>query len=155
MKIEIPGFKVLNIKYLVLDYNGTIALDGCIADSVKERLKNLSKELEIYVLTADTHGTAASMCEGLPVTIMTFPGDAAMYEKVRILKELGEEQCAAVGNGRNDVLMCREAALSIAVMGEEGAYGKLIAETDVCVTSILDGLDLLENPKRLIATLRG
>ena len=51
--------------------------------------------------------------------------------------------------------MCREAALSIAVMGEEGAYGKLIAETDVCVTSILDGLDLLENPKRLIATLRG
>ena len=92
MKIEIPGFKVLNIKYLVLDYNGTIALDGCIADAVKERLKNLSKELEIYVLTADTHGTAASMCEGLPVTIMTFPGDAAMYEKVRILKELGEEQ---------------------------------------------------------------
>lgn len=155
MKIEIPGFKVLNIKYLVLDYNGTIALDGCIADAVKERLKNLSKELEIYVLTADTHGTAASMCEGLPVTIMTFPGDAAMYEKVRILKELGEEQCAAVGNGRNDVLMCREAALSIAVMGEEGAYGKLLAETDVCVTSILDGLDLLENPKRLIATLRG
>ena len=155
MKIEIPGFKVLNIKYLVLDYNGTIALDGCIADAVKERLKNLSKELEIYVLTADTHGTAASMCEGLPVTIMTFPGDAARFEKVRILIERGEEQCAAVGYGRNDVLMCREAALSIAVMGEEGAYGKLIAETDVCVTSILDGLDLLENPKRLIATLRG
>jgi len=155
MKIEIPGYKTLELKYLVLDYNGTIAQDGNIPESVKERLRSLAQELEIYVLTADTHGTAKQMCEGLPVKIMTFPSDSAMYEKQRILSELGEEQCVAIGNGRNDILMCQAAQLSVAIVGIEGACSRLISETDVCVTSIEDGLDLLLLPKRLIATLRG
>ena len=155
MRIEIPGYKTLELKYLVLDYNGTIALDGKISESVKERLKELAKEFAIYVLTADTHGTARQMCEGLPVEIMTFPSDAAMHEKLRILKDLGPENCVAIGNGRNDILMCQTAELSVAIIGQEGACSKLIGATDVCVTSIEDGLDLLLSPKRLIATLRG
>ena len=36
MQIEIPGYLTLDLKYLVLDYNGTIALDGTIPDTVKE-----------------------------------------------------------------------------------------------------------------------
>ncbi len=47
MKIEIPGFGELNLRYLLLDYNGTIATDGVIPDKVKERLETLSKELNI------------------------------------------------------------------------------------------------------------
>ena len=70
MRIEIPDYKALELKYLVLDYNGTIALDGVIPDGVKSRLCKLSEELEIYVLTADTHGTAREMCEGLPLEIL-------------------------------------------------------------------------------------
>lgn len=155
MIIEIPGYKKLELKYLVLDYNGTIAVDGNIPLEVKERIHILSKELEIFVLTADTHGTAKQMCEGLPLKIMTFPSEAAMYEKQRILRELGKEHCVAIGNGRNDILMCQEAELSIAVIGREGACSKLISETDICVTSIMDALDLLILQKRLIATLRG
>lgn len=155
MRIEIPGYKVLELKYLLLDYNGTIALDGAISETVKKRLEQLSQELEIYVLTADTHGTAKQMCEGLPVKIMTFPSDRAMHEKVRILYELGAERSVAMGNGRNDILMCQAAELSVAIVGQEGACSKLIGETDVSVTSIEDGLDLLLLPKRLIATLRG
>lgn len=155
MQIEIPGYLTLDLKYLVLDYNGTIALDGTIPDSVKERIHLLSKELEIYVLTADTHGTAAQMCAGLPLTLKTFPKNDAMHEKLKILFELGPEKCATFGNGRNDLLMCKEAALSVSILGNEGAYGKLIPQTDVCVSSIEDGLDLLLKPKRLIATLRG
>lgn len=57
MRIEIPGYKTMDLKYLILDYNGTIAKDGIIPESVKERLKKLSGIYEIYVLTADTHGT--------------------------------------------------------------------------------------------------
>lgn len=78
-----------------------------------------------------------------------------MDEKLRILSSLGAEHCIAIGNGRNDVPMCQTAALSIAVMGTEGAYGKLLSECDVCTTSIADALDLLMLPKRLVATLRG
>ena len=155
MIIEIPGYKTLDLRYLVLDYNGTIAEDGRISDSVKERLVKLSEQFEIYVLTADTHGTAKNMCEGLPLQIMTFPSNSAMYEKVRIVKSLGAEYVVTMGNGRNDILMSQEAELSVAILGREGVCSKLIQETHVCVTSMEDGLDLLLKPKRLIATLRG
>ena len=120
MIIEIPGYKTLDLDYLVLDYNGTIAVDGLIPPAIKERLLLLGDSFKLYVLTADTHGTAAAMCDGL-----------------------------------NDVPMCQAAALSIAVMGTEGGYGKLLSECDVCTTSIADALDLLMLPTRLVATLRG
>ena len=38
MIIEIPGYKTLDLDYLVLDYNGTIAVDGLIPPAIKERL---------------------------------------------------------------------------------------------------------------------
>ena len=66
LKINIPGREELLLNYLILDYNGTIAEDGEIIDSIRPRLAELSKELSIYVITADTHGTAAKKCEGLP-----------------------------------------------------------------------------------------
>ena len=72
MIIEIPGYKTLDLDYLVLDYNGTIAVDGLIPPAIKERLLLLGDSFKIYVLTADTHGTAAAMCDGLPLEIMTF-----------------------------------------------------------------------------------
>ncbi|MCI8503760.1 MAG: ATPase P [Dorea sp.] len=155
LKIEIPNYKTLELEYLVLDYNGTIALDGEIRDTVRERLITLSKELEIYVLTADTHGTAKKMCEGLPLKIQTFPTDGALDEKLTVVERLGEDRCIAIGNGRNDKLMCRASALAIAVMEQEGMCGRLLGEADVCTRNIEDALDLLLRPKRLIATLRG
>ena len=155
LKIEIPNYKTLELEYLVLDYNGTIALDGEIRDSVREQLITLSKELEIYVLTADTHGTAKKMCDGLPLKIQTFPTDGALDEKLAVVEGLGEDRCIAIGNGRNDKLMCRASALAIAVMEQEGMCGRLLGEADVCTRNIEDALDLLLRPKRLIATLRG
>ena len=155
LKIEIPNYKTLELEYLVLDYNGTIALDGEIRDSVREQLITLSKELKIYVLTADTHGTAKKMCEGLPLKIQTFPTDGALDEKLAVVEGLGEDRCIAIGNGRNDKLMCRASALAIAVMEQEGMCGRLLGEADVCTRNIEDALDLLLRPKRLIATLRG
>lgn len=154
-KIEIPNYKTLELEYLVLDYNGTIAVDGEIPDSVKERLEQLSRKLEIYVLTSDTHGTAKDKCEGLPLKVHTFPTHEALEEKLEIVERLNPEKCAAIGNGRNDRLMCRASALSVAVMECEGMCSRLMSDTDVCVRSIGEALDLLLYPKRLIATLRG
>lgn len=155
MHISIPGYKELELQNLILDYNGTIAVDGAIPQDVKEALIRLSSDFSIYVLTADTHGTAKAMCEGLPLKIMTFPSDTAMDSKLEIVTSLGTASCVAVGNGRNDCKMCSACALSVAVIGVEGAYSGLVSSADICVTSILDALALLEKPKRLVATLRG
>lgn len=155
MKIEIPGYGTLELDTLLLDYNGTVAVDGKIPPSVRERLGALSEEFQIYILTADTHGTAAGQCEELNVILHTFPvGNVADYKR-EIVETLGGSHCVCMGNGRNDVLMFEKSALSIAIMDTEGMYAKLLEQSDVCVRSIEDGLDLLLHPKRLIADLRG
>lgn len=39
--IEIPGRKPLHIAHVVLDYNGTIAVDGILLEGVGERIARL------------------------------------------------------------------------------------------------------------------
>lgn len=155
MKIAIPEYKTLDVDTLFLDFNGTIAVDGMIPASVRERLVLLSEQFRIFILTADTNGSAKEQCEGLPVVLHTFPtGNAREYKK-ELVKSTGVKRCVAIGNGRNDELMLKEAALSIAIMDREGMYGRLFKEADLCVRSMQDGLDLLLYPNRIVAGLRG
>lgn len=153
LTIEIPGREPLRLCYLILDYNGTIAEDGLLIEGIDSRLEELSKVLDICVITADTHGTAAARCEGLPVAVRTFPTVEVGAIKAEETKKLGGGTIC-IGNGFNDIGMCGTADLSICVIGPEGCCGKLIACADVVVTSILDALDLLLKPSRLRATLR-
>lgn len=154
INIPVPGFKNLCIDHLVLDYNGTIAFDGKLIEGVASRLTALSRELQIHVLTADTFGTVTEALSGIPCNIFVIPFENQAAAKQEYIRALGIEHCAAIGNGRNDRLMLREAALGIAVILGEGASCNAIFSGDVTSLSILDALDLLLNPLRLIATLR-
>lgn len=153
LTVKIPGREELTLSHLVLDYNGTIAEDGYVIDGIAERLETLKDALSIYVITADTHGTAAQRCEGLPLQVLTFPTVQVGEIKASEVKRLsGGVVC--IGNGFNDMLMSEAADLSLAVIGKEGACGALLSRCDVVTTSILDALDLLLKPDRLRATLR-
>ncbi len=59
----------------------------------------------------------------------------------------------AIGNGNNDQLILKEAALGIAVMGDEGMSVSTLESADIVVKNISHALDLFLKPKRLIATL--
>ena len=155
MKIVIPEFKTLDLQKLYLDFNGTIAVDGVIPPTIREKIIELSKEFQIYILTADTHGTAKEQCEGLPVILQTFPTGSARTYKKELLKVEGARHCVAIGNGRNDELMLKEAGLSIAILDKEGVYGRLMHVADICARSMEEGLDLLLHKERIIADLRG
>jgi soluble P-type ATPase len=153
LNIQIPGREELVLNHLVLDYNGTIAEDGNIIAGIRPRLAELAKDLSIYVITADTHGTAAKKCEGLPLQVLTFP--TTEVGKIKA-EEVGKMSggVVTIGNGFNDIQMSDAADLSICVIGREGCCGALLAHTDVVVTSVEDALDLLLIPGRLRATLR-
>ena len=153
IKINIPGREELTLSHLILDYNGTIAEDGNIIEGIRPRLDVLSKDLSIYVITADTHGTAAKKCEGLPLQVLTFPTTEVGKIKAEEAQKL-EGGVITIGNGFNDIQMSDVADLSICVMGKEGCCGALLMHTDVVVTSIEDALDLLLIPGRIRATLR-
>ena len=41
MRIEIPEYKTLNIDTIFADFNGTLAIDGVIPPSVRQRILTL------------------------------------------------------------------------------------------------------------------
>ena len=69
IKITIPGRGNYAIKNLILDLNGTIALDGNIIGGVKEKLAMLSQKLDIFLVTADTNKNAERLVRDLPVKL--------------------------------------------------------------------------------------
>jgi len=153
LNIQIPGRDALTLNHLILDYNGTIAEDGEIISSIRPRLEALSKYLSIYVITADTHGTAAKKCEDLPLQVLTFPTTEVGQIKAEEARKLNGG-VVTIGNGYNDIPMSDAADLSICIIGREGCCGALLMHADVVVTSIDDALDLLLKSHRLRATLR-
>jgi soluble P-type ATPase len=154
LEIDIAGHKTLRLSCLILDYNGTIAVDGKIMDGVQERLEALSNSLEIHVLTADTFGGVRNELSGFACQLSVIPFENQVQAKVDQVRQLGCEGTVCIGNGRNDFLMLKEAALGIAVIQAEGACTETILAADVVTNSVLDALDLLLHPLRLTATLR-
>jgi P-type E1-E2 ATPase len=154
IEIEIPGNKTLKIVHLVLDYNGTIAFDGALIDGVKESLDELSQMLTVHVITADTFGSVKKALEDIDCNLALIPLDRQDVAKQEYVKNLGCEKTVSMGNGANDRLMLKASALGVAVIQEEGAAFETLASADIVCTDIKSALSLLNNPLRLIATLR-
>ncbi len=152
--INIPGRGTFEIKNVVFDYNGTLAVDGHMSQLVKDMLLKLKDFLKVYILTADTYGTVEKACIGIDVHVKTFPRENAGLCKRDIIKELGATKTLCVGNGFNDIPMANECILSIAVIEKEGCSGKLLAASDIVVSSIEDAFEMLLKPDRIKATLR-
>ena len=154
IKIDIPGSRTIEAEHLVLDFNGTIAIDGRFIDGVLGLLVQVSANLKVHVLTADTFGTVQNELKGLPVCIKIIEPGQQIQQKLDYVNSLGSSRVIAIGNGKNDHLMLRESALSIGIIQAEGAYSQIFFDTQIICSSINDALSLLINPKRLIATLR-
>ena len=154
VQVTVPGHRAFQLSHLVLDYNGTLACDGRLLDGVRERLVGLSSQLQVHVVTADTFGNAASELSAIPCKLSVLPAENQHTAKLGYVKQLGAEATVCIGNGRNDRLMLEEAALGILVIQEEGAAAETLLSSDIVCRDILSALDLLGNPKRLVATLR-
>jgi P-type E1-E2 ATPase len=136
---------------LVLDFTGTLSLDGRLLPGVAHRLEAVAEHLSVIVLTADTFGTARQALKDLPIVVHVIRDGK---EKAEVVAELGAEGVIAIGNGRNDVPMMDVAALSVAVVGPEGAASSLLSAADIVMRDVNDALDLVLHPLRLKATLR-
>lgn len=153
MLVQIQGQKDLKITHVVIDFNGTIALDGCIFPGIKDKLTCLSEIVKVHILTGDSNGTAAKECEGLPVTLHILEKGNLQEMKADFVKRISPN-VAVIGNGVNDEFMFREADLSIAILGPEGCATGTLMASHVVVKDISDALDLLLKKHRLVSTLR-
>ena len=154
IRIDLPGREGLRIEHLVLDFNGTLAVDGVLLDGVADRIRLLAERVTVHIVTADTFGSARKNIHSVPCELVILePGDQPEAKR-KIVRALGAVRTVAIGNGRNDAPMLTDAALGIAVMLQEGASTRALQAADVVCRRIEDALDLLLQPDRLVATLR-
>jgi len=155
IEIAIPGRGNYRLSHLVLDLNGTIGLDGELVEGVEERLRRLSKLLKLFIISADTFGSASGLKEKLEAEIYLVEKGEGATQKLDLVEKLGRDKTVCIGNGTNDAAMLRGAAIGICVLGREGTSATAIIGSDVVVPDINAALELLLNTDRLVATLRG
>jgi P-type E1-E2 ATPase len=154
IELTIPGRGDLKIEHLVMDVNGTLAVDGMLIEGVARRIGNLRDRLQIHLLTADTHGRQEVIDHLLNLQAVRIQRGREAEQKAEYVRSLGAESVAAIGQGANDALMLREAALGVCVMSVEGLSTEALAAADLLMPDILSAFELFERPLRLIASLR-
>ncbi len=155
LTLAVPGRETLILDGVLCDMNGTLTTDGRLAPEVGKSLTELAQRVKVYVMTADTFGTAAEIFNPLPLELVKMPPEIpGASAKLDFLKKLGSETHAAIGNGYNDHLMLKAAVIGICIIGNEGAHTLSLQAADLAVTNTLNALNLFLQPKRLLAGLR-
>ena len=152
IRIDIPQRGMIELQHAVFDVNGTLGADGMPFPGVVDRLKALADLLSLHALTAGTHGNLPQLEQalGLPLRII-----GTGEEKTGYVQQLGPAHVVAFGNGMNDVGMLRLAAIGVAVLAGEGVAVGALQAADGLALGPIDAIELVLNPKRLVATLRG
>ncbi len=154
IELNIPGRGVIQLDHLVSDVNGTLALDGQLLEGVAKALVGLSDRLELHLLTADTHGRQESIDSQLGMEAVRIPAGGEAEAKATYVRDLDAAHVVAIGQGANDAGMLRQAEVGICLVSPEGLAVEALTAADVVAPDILSALELLENPMRLVASLR-
>lgn len=154
IRFNIPGRGEYELEHLVMDVNGTLAIDGQLMDGVAEKVASLRNHLTIHLLTADTHGKQAVIDQQLELTAVRITPGEESKQKAEYVRKLGSDKVTAIGQGANDAEMLATARLGICVMSIEGVAKETLLAADLIAPDTLSALELLEKPLRIAASLR-
>jgi len=154
IELNIPGHGIVQIKHLVCDVDGTLAVDGRLLDGMIRALSSLRDRLQIHLLTADTHGQQNIIDQQLDLeAVRVQPGHEA-EQKATYVDQLGADHVVAIGQGANDAAMLKTAAIGVALISVEGLTQETLRAADLLMPDIFTALELLDQPLRIIASLR-
>jgi soluble P-type ATPase len=153
ISIARPGQDNLEIEFILIDFEGTLASDRRVHPKAKDKINLLSKRTKIYILTKEEKILTEEALKKVKAEIVYVTEGEASQRKLDLLRRLGAMRCVAIGNGVDDAPMIQEAGLGIAVMGKEGTFSEVMKKADVVFINILDALDFLLKPLHQRATL--
>jgi P-type E1-E2 ATPase len=154
IELNIPGRGIIQLKHLVCDVNGTVALDGQLLDGMARELAELRDRLEVHLLTADTHGRQELIDQQLNLKAVRIQAGNESQQKADYVSQLGAESVVAIGQGTNDATMLKSAAIGVCLLSREGAAVETLMAADLVVQDIYIALELLKKPMRMVASLR-
>jgi soluble P-type ATPase len=151
--IQRPGQKPLEIEFILIDFEGTLASDRRVHPKAKDKINLLSKRTKIYILTKGEKEVVEETLKKVKAEIFYLTEGETSQRKVDLLRQLGATRTVAIGNGVDDIPMIEEAGFGICVIGKEGTSVEAMKKADVVVSNVLDALDFLLKPLRQKATL--
>lgn len=154
IEMNIPGQGIFQFEYLVCDVNGTLAIDGVLLPGISTVINRIQDRLKVFLITANTHANQRSIDFELGIEAKIIQKGDESQQKRKFIFQLGPEKVIAIGQGANDAGMLKEAAIGICVLSEEGTSIDALMSSDVIVKDGLTALKLVQNPMRLVATLR-
>jgi len=154
MLIEIPKVGSYKIENIVFDFNGTLASGGKVSPRVYRQILGLTKDFNIFIVTADTFNTVREIFDDTEVRVKVISKENGSLDKKDFIAELNSSETIALGNGSNDAFMLKESIIGIGVLGSEGLSIGALENSDLMIRDINDFFEMMKAPKKLIATLR-
>ncbi len=151
--IQRPGQDLLEMDFILMDFEGTLAQDRRVDPKAKDKINLLSKRMKIYILAKGEKEVVEDVLKKVKAEVIYLREREPAQRKLSLLRQLGARRTVAIGNGVDDALMLEEAGLGICLLGREGASVEAMQKADVVVTNILDALDFILKPLRQEATL--
>ena len=152
---DIPNYKKLEIENIIFDINGTIQFSGNLSSGFKDKLEELKPHFNIILVSADTRGNLEELANILKVKFEKLVrGKSEREQKAEIVDKYDAKKTIAIGNGNNDELMLKKAALGIAIIGSEGATFNAIKSADIVVIDPIHAIEIILDEKKMIGTLR-
>ena len=153
ISIQRPGQPSIDIEYLLIDYEGTLASDGRVHPKAKDKINLLSKRVKIYILVKSEKERVEETLRRVKADLFYVTEGEASKQKLDLMLNLGAPRTVVIGNGVDDLPIMEEAGLCLCVIGKEGTSSEIIERADIVFIHILDALDFLLKPLRQKATL--
>lgn len=154
IEMNIPGQGIFQLEYLVCDVNGTLAMDGVLLPGISTAINKIQDRLKVFLITANTHAKQSNINFELGIEAKIIQKGNESQQKRNFITHLGPEKVIAIGQGANDSEMLKEAAIGICVFSEEGTSIDALMSSDIVVKDGITALKLVQNPMRMVATLR-
>ncbi len=147
-----PGKGKITLDTIILDLNGTLAIEGNLVDVVIKRIEKLKTlGFKIYLFTGDQRGNAVIQAKKLGIDVVITKNT---QEKALASKKFNKNTTVAIGNARIDIGTFENSRIRIATLQKEGIHREILEHVDIIVPSINDALDLLINVDSFNATMR-
>lgn len=151
--LQRPGQSPLDIEFVLLNFEGTLATDRRVHPKAKDKLNLLSKRCKIYILAKGEQEAIWAVLKKVKAELVYLTEGQVSQGKLDLLRQVGAARTVAIGNGVDDVAMIEEAGLGICIIGVQGTSAQAIRKADVVFTDILYALDFLLKPMRHQAML--
>ena len=103
--IQRLGREPLEIEFILIDFEGTLASDRRVHPKAKDKINLLSKRTKIYILTKEEKERVEEVLKKIKAEITYLTGGESFQKKLDLLRQLGAGRTVAIGNGVDDGLM--------------------------------------------------